>query len=1359
MKIPSLSLAAICLLSAALCAQIPEPKTDALVSAPEIPGVFIPEGSELTVQATFKDLQIKSPTALTFDDQGRIFVSETHRFRHGVQDNRYHLYWYLEDLAIQRTEERRALHEKWQDKVSLEFMTEKSELIRLLEDTTGDGKIDKSSVFADGFNDVLDGTGAGVFFYDGCLYFACIPKIHKLRDTTGDGVADERKIVEEGLGVRVSISGHDLNGFVLGPDGRIYGTIGDRGFALITKEGVEYDYPNEGAAFRFEPDGTGFEVFHTGLRNPKEIAFDDFGNPFSVDNNADMGDAARIVYLVEGGDSGWQMEHQTMFTFHRQIGLENLPPNRWMAEKMWELRNDTQPAYILPPAALLTNGPSGLTYHPGTGFLESERNRFLICDYKGSPERSGIWSFQMTPDGAGMKLVDARTFLWGVAATDVEYSFDGKIFITDFINGWQSHDAGRLISVDAGANTYRAEAAAQTAKLVSEGFDQRGAKELAALLSHPDQRVRLRAQVALTRKDDAIDHFEKATKSAELIERIHGVWGLGILARRGAVPRPFSEFSDIPATDLREKSANLLAAMLNDPDPEIRAQVLRVIGDAPLAGDTLPLGALLSDPSPRVRFFAAIAIGKFKALGQYSAVVDFIRRNNNRDLYLRHAGIYALQHITTKPFQLGAFHQEASPAVRLAALVALRRQNSTEVGRFINDPEPMIQDESVRAIYDKNMTALLPRVAALLDKRTNREWTTFMQRRLIHAAYRVGGTENATRLLAFIADENAPDDVRKEAIRLIKNWEEPHVADQLTGIYRPIPARPLDTLNDPLLAAMPSLLSRENFVISGALDFIGQYLDATKVIEDEMLRGFIANPELEAETRAKALALYIARGTNELNSFLVRIAADPIDELAIAAITGLAENDPATSIPVIETAIVSGKNFRAQQAWKILATIPGEQAATVFTSHLAALKASQGISPFALELLAAAESRTEPAVKEALTAFQKSTQQNNDPLAKFATSLEGGDPERGAALFTSHPSGQCMRCHKSENPPHRAGGDAGPNLTGLANRHDSRYFLESMVLPAAVITPGYGIVSITFKNEASLSGNLITEEDTHIDIFTPDEKLLRIQRDHIASMTPAVSSMPSMEHLLKPEEMRDLVAWMATLKQPSKPVKYPDPEIVDPTKLPGAKTQSSFHHPTADNPFGQMLIATEEPAAIDPELMKLGQQQYLVCGACHGQSGEGGSAGPPLAGSEWVTGPAENLIRIQLRGLTGPIVVKGVEYNFPAGMMAMAYQNDEQIAAVLTYIRNSFGNSAPIVTPEEVAAIRPEVGQPPVTADQLIPPIPVAPAGPMDVDNGQNLAPTPDKYANMGPSLGIPIWIPFLIFIFTIGCFGFLLRK
>ncbi len=151
--------------------------------------------------------------------------------------------------------------------------------------------------------------------------------------------------------------------------------------------------------------------------------------------------------------------------------------------------------------------------------------------------------------------------------------------------------------------------------------------------------------------------------------------------------------------------------------------------------------------------------------------------------------------------------------------------------------------------------------------------------------------------------------------------------------------------------------------------------------------------------------------------------------------------------------------------------------------------------------------------------------------------------------------------------------------------------------------------------------------------------------------------------------------------------------------------------PTAGEIAGKPMAKTDEIDAagdanepIDPAQMEIGKTQYLVCGACHGQNGEGSAAGPPLAGSEWVTGPVSNLILIQLRGLKGPIEVAGKTYEFPAGMTPMSYQTDEQIAGVLTYIRNSFGNKATAVKPEQVAELRSEVGKPQINVSELIKP-------------------------------------------------------
>lgn len=1257
---------------------------EGLVATPAAAGVKIPSNCILKVEATYKDQHIMSPTALTFDDQGRILISETHRFREGIEDDRNNLFWYLDDLAAMKTSDRLALHEKWKSKVSLEHMTKKSEVIRRLSDTKGDGTYDSVKVFADGFNNVLDGTAAGVFYYGGALYFACIPKIYMLRDTKGDGTADERKVVEEGFGVRISLSGHDLNGFTLGPDGRIYGTSGDRGVSLVTKEGVPYQYPDEGFAFRFEPNGRNFEIFHTGLRNPKEISFDALGNAFTVDNNADQGDAARVVYLVEGGDSGWQMEHQAMMTFHREIGLKDSPPSRWMDEKMWWLENPVQPSFMLPPCAHLTSGPSGLTYHPGVGFLESEAGHFLVCDYRGASANSGIWSFAMKPKGAGMEMTDSRQFAWGIAATDVEYSWDGKVFITDFMGGWSSHEDGRLVSLSAGEKTWQAAEAASAAKIMQEGFDQRSSAELVNLLKHADARIRLRAQIALTRKPEAVKQFTEAADSSNFMVRIHAIWGLGILARCGASPLPYAQFDELPQPRIRSAAETKLCALLKDKDPEIRAQSLRVLADSKNAANSIPLGPLLADESPRVRFFAAIVAGKRKMIAEYGTICDLLRENNNRDVYLRHAGIYALEHMAVAtPNILSALVTDNSPAVRLAATIALRRLKSQEIAPYINDPDPKVSDEAIRAVCDTDMLALRPQVASLLDNLGQREWTPFMLRRLIHNAFRLGTVENADRVLKVAADPQMPEAVRHEAFRLLSEWTEPFPADQLTGHWRPLPKRDPATIRPALLAAIPELIKQGGYPATIALEWVGHYQLQVPGLDAATLRALVKNSSLPATARATALDLFINDKPDDLGPFLAEIATDPSDEVVLTALAAIAKLSPATALPALEAAVNSPNIPRAQKTWAILATLPSQAVDTIIVKNLDALRAANGISPTAIELTAAAGQRSSPAVKAAYDALGKSLAENKDPLAKWNAALQGGDPAAGAALFASHPASECMRCHRAE-AGHAAGGETAPNLLGVATRHpDRRYFLESLINPSAVIAPGFGSVLIDFKNGASISGNLIAETPDHLDLDATG-KALRVRRSDIASVTPPASPMPPMGTLLKPGELRDIIAWLGSLNQGGEPpTPVATPTVLDPATLP---------------------IPAKPAAGIDPAFLKSGREQFILCAACHGQQAEGTAAAPPLAGSEWVAGPAENLIRIQLRGLQGPIKVKGQKYEIAGGMAALAYQTDEQIAAVLSYVRSSFGNKAPPVTPAQVNALRTEVGKPQITAAELTPP-------------------------------------------------------
>lgn len=133
-------------------------------------------------------------------------------------------------------------------------------------------------------------------------------------------------------------------------------------------------------------------------------------------------------------------------------------------------------------------------------------------------------------------------------------------------------------------------------------------------------------------------------------------------------------------------------------------------------------------------------------------------------------------------------------------------------------------------------------------------------------------------------------------------------------------------------------------------------------------------------------------------------------------------------------------------------------------------------------------------------------------------------------------------------------------------------------------------------------------------------------------------------------------------------------------------------------------LESYQPKTEGPDLARGKTVFDSICALCHGVNGEGkpGQA-PPFAGSEWVLGPAEHMIRIPMYGLTGPVKVKGETYNLSMPAMGAALSPDD-LSAVLSYIRSSFGNNASPITAEQVSAVKAKVGSrsQPFTADELM---------------------------------------------------------
>ena len=179
--------------------------------------------------------------------------------------------------------------------------------------------------------------------------------------------------------------------------------------------------------------GVDLEVFASGLRDPQELAFDQFGNLFTGDNNSDSGDKARWVYVVESGDSGWRMSYQYL--------SDRGPFNR---EKIWHPAHPEQPAYIVPPVANIGDGPSGLAYYPGTGFADGFQDYFFLCDFRGTASNSGIRAIKVKPKGAFFEIAATQEPLWQVLATDLAFGPDGFLYLSDWVEGWTGEGKGRI---------------------------------------------------------------------------------------------------------------------------------------------------------------------------------------------------------------------------------------------------------------------------------------------------------------------------------------------------------------------------------------------------------------------------------------------------------------------------------------------------------------------------------------------------------------------------------------------------------------------------------------------------------------------------------------------------------------------------------------------------------------------------------------------------------------------------------------------------------------------------------------------------------------------------------------------------
>jgi quinoprotein glucose dehydrogenase len=1019
----------------------------------------VPAG--LTVREASTDTGPDPLVAIDVDASGRVLATHSPSLNGGILDNRSFSEEELdEELALMSADQRRDQLLRWVStgRLEPEDIEGTPDAVVAFTDEDGDGSLETRVELAS-FPKVGAGIGAGILARGDDVYYANIPDLWLLRDEDGDGSLESREILSQGWGVRWTFLGHDLHGIVQGPDGKIYFSVGDRGFHVETGDGrtlrPDID-PGRGAVLRMNPDGSDLEVFAQGLRNPQEIAFDDYGNIFTVDNNSDSLDQARIAYVVEGGDSGWVMPYQLL----RDPDYERGP---WNAEKLWYPQHEEQPAWVIPPLRFLGRGPSGLAFTPGLGLPERWNGHFLAADYAYRTRVSGIRAFRVESEGAGYRVSEPEWFLRYVLVTDFDFALDGSMFVSWYRQIPPSAGGFYRIDLDAAEYARQKPALDELRRLLEDGMAARSAGELAGLLGFEDRRVRMPAQFELARRGDAstLNRVARDAQAPELA-RIHALWGLG----------------QIGAGALRETGWTNLDWIRGE-EAEIRAQVARLVGTAReprLAPALLPL---LEDENLRVRYFAALSLGKVGYRPALPALLDLLEDNGDRDVFLRHAAVIALTAIASGD-DLSVLVEAPSRSVRMAALLAMRRTRDPQIALFLEDADPLLVAEAARAIYDLPIPEAEAALASLAGDPLSSAGDTpqtglALHRRVIHANVRQGTEEAALRLGAHASRDGVPEEMRREALWALEGFTRPPSRDPVLGNWYPLPERPTEVVYAAIDTHVPELTGGP--LESAALEVAAAYERVP--LDDEELLDRLGDPGRPDRSRLVSLRVLDNRQSDSASRAIDLALASGVPELRAAARDILVDRDPSRALLEIDTVAADAPLSERQQALASLGRLQSADAEARLLETVEAIRMGNHPTDTLLDALEAARARDTPALREAVVRYRE-TFDPEDPLAPYLFATQGGDAIAGVSVFNGN--GDCKRCHAIDGE----GGETGPDLSAMGARMGSTEILEALILPNAKITAGYA-----------------AEDGT--------------------------SPMPAVAAELPPRELRDLVAYLASL--------------------------------------------------------------------------------------------------------------------------------------------------------------------------------------------------------------------------------------
>ncbi|HIF21112.1 MAG TPA: glycosyltransferase, partial [Gemmatimonadetes bacterium] len=458
---------------------------------------------------------------------------------------------------------------------------------------------------------------------------------------------------------------------------------------------------------------------------------------------------------------------------------------------------------------------------------------------------------------------------------------------------------------------------------------------------------------------------------------------------------------------------------------------------------------------------------------------------NDRDLVVRHAGVFALAEVASRQ-DLVARIKDKSRAVQRAVLLALARQRANEVQQFLKHEDEQFRYEAARAIYETPIPGAMQSLALFVyDDEPDSERIDW---RAIQAARMIGEVEQGEALVHLATKANHSRKIRLEALAVLAEWRTPHGQCRVIGNWRPTKHPDADIVAQNFRGSADELL--EDKVTSEATANTIAKLGLRE--KAPILAALVRNKDMPAKARVAALNALADLKVDELQQALAGIGTTAPVPLRKRAVALLSHTSPEKAVPVLGSLLSNASTGEKQAACEALGNLKHEAATELLRTWLQRLRDGKVAGAVSLDLLEAANKHE--ALKPLVTAHEQRAKKIG-PLGPFAMCLDGGNANAGRKVFHNFEATRCTRCHTLNNN----GGNAGPVLNGVGKRLTPEQILASLITPSADIAEGFSTTTVEQTDGMIIAGVITKDQDGEIIIVDINGKESRIPVGKIRS--------------------------------------------------------------------------------------------------------------------------------------------------------------------------------------------------------------------------------------------------------------------